>query len=68
MIFPLLPALLDRPAHERGMAMVFQDCALFPHMNVHDNVGYGLRLAKVPRSELARRRPFVASGPAAHLG
>jgi ABC-type Fe3+/spermidine/putrescine transport system ATPase subunit len=45
----------DVPAHKRGTAMVFQDYALFPRMNVHDNVGYGLRLAKVPRSELARR-------------
>ncbi len=45
----------DAPAHKRGTAMVFQDYALFPHMNVGDNVGYGLRLAKVPRAELARR-------------
>jgi len=43
------------PVHRRGTAMVFQDYALFPHMNVFDNIAYGLRLAKVRRSELERR-------------
>jgi ABC-type Fe3+/spermidine/putrescine transport system ATPase subunit len=43
------------PAHRRGTAMVFQDYALFPHMNVFDNIAYGLRLAKVRRAELERR-------------
>jgi ABC-type Fe3+/spermidine/putrescine transport system ATPase subunit len=37
----------DVPAHRRGTAMVFQDYALFPHMSVAENVGYGLKLAGV---------------------
>ncbi len=45
----------DLPAHRRGAAMVFQDYALFPHMTVRGNVGYGLRLAGRPRAETDRR-------------
>ncbi len=47
--------LNDLPAHRRGTAMVFQDYALFPHMTVFDNVGYGLRLARMRRAERKRR-------------
>jgi ABC-type Fe3+/spermidine/putrescine transport system ATPase subunit len=43
------------PVHRRKTAMVFQDYALFPHMNVADNVGYGLRLAHVPRDAIRKR-------------
>jgi len=45
----------DIPTHRRRTAMVFQDYALFPHMSVLDNVRYGLRLARTPREETARR-------------
>jgi ABC-type Fe3+/spermidine/putrescine transport system ATPase subunit len=45
----------DMPVHKRGAAMVFQDYALFPHMTVTDNVGYGLRIAHVPKPEIAQR-------------
>ncbi|MCC6175162.1 MAG: ABC transporter ATP-binding protein [Chloroflexi bacterium] len=45
----------DVPAHRRGTAMVFQDYALFPHMSVAQNVGYGLKLAGVRGDELRRR-------------
>jgi len=45
----------DVPAHRRQTAMVFQDYALFPHMSVAENVAYGLKLARTPRDELARR-------------
>ena len=45
----------DLPAHRRGAAMVFQDYALFPHMNVRDNVGYGLSLGGVSKAERDRR-------------
>jgi ABC-type Fe3+/spermidine/putrescine transport system ATPase subunit len=45
----------DLPAHRRGTAMVFQDYALFPHMTVRDNVGYGLSLGGVSKEERRRR-------------
>jgi ABC-type Fe3+/spermidine/putrescine transport system ATPase subunit len=45
----------DLPPNERGIGMVFQNFALWPHMTVHDNVGYGLKLRKVPGSEIASR-------------
>jgi multiple sugar transport system ATP-binding protein len=45
----------DVPAKERGIAMVFQNYALFPHMTVADNIGFGLRLRKVPRAERNER-------------
>jgi ABC-type Fe3+/spermidine/putrescine transport system ATPase subunit len=45
----------DVPAHRRKTAMVFQDYALFPHMSVEDNVGYGLRLAGVHGAALTKR-------------
>jgi iron(III) transport system ATP-binding protein len=40
---------------ERGLGMVFQSYALWPHMTVADNVGFGLRLAKAPGAEIKRR-------------
>ncbi|AVF02976.1 MULTISPECIES: ABC transporter ATP-binding protein [Devosia] len=36
---------------DRGVAMVFQSYALYPHMSVYDNVGFGLRLKKTPKDE-----------------
>jgi ABC-type Fe3+/spermidine/putrescine transport system ATPase subunit len=45
----------DLPAHRRGAAMVFQDYALFPHMTVKDNVGYGLSVQGVSAAERAKR-------------
>src|ERR671936_1366189 len=45
----------DVPVHRRKTAMVFQDYALFPHMSVADNVGYGLKLARLGRSDIAKR-------------
>lgn len=35
--------------------MVFQNYALFPHMNVYDNIAYGLKLQKRPKEEIQRR-------------
>jgi putative spermidine/putrescine transport system ATP-binding protein len=43
------------PPFQRDVNTVFQDYALFPHMNVADNVGYGLRVSKVPREQRRRR-------------
>jgi iron(III) transport system ATP-binding protein len=45
----------DRPPHERGIGMVFQNYALWPHMTVSQNVGYGLKLRKRPAAEIAER-------------
>jgi putative spermidine/putrescine transport system ATP-binding protein len=45
----------NRPPFERDVNTVFQDYALFPHMSVGDNVGYGLMIRKVGRSERAER-------------
>lgn len=45
----------DLPVHLRKTAMVFQDYALFPHMSVEENVGYGLRLAHVARDATRQR-------------
>ncbi|UVJ39456.1 ABC transporter ATP-binding protein [Arthrobacter sp. CJ23] len=43
------------PVNQRGMGMVFQSYALFPHMNVAQNVAFGLQMRKVPGAEQAKR-------------
>ena len=45
----------DLPPYERPMNMMFQSYALFPHMNVWDNVAFGLRRDGVPKDELEHR-------------
>ena len=40
---------------DRDIAMVFQNYALYPHMNVYDNMAYGLRNRRTPRAEIERR-------------
>ena len=45
----------DMPPHERGIGMVFQNYALWPHMTVFQNVAYGLKLRKIGRSEIEDR-------------
>jgi multiple sugar transport system ATP-binding protein len=45
---------------DRDIAMVFQDYALYPHMNVRDNLSYGLRVRKTPKREIERRVDEVA--------
>lgn len=68
----------NAPPEKRGLGMVFQSYALFPHMSVADNVGYGLKLRGVPKAErqsrvteslelvglghLAARKPRALSG------
>lgn len=41
--------------NRRNVNTVFQNYALFPHMNVADNIGYGLKLKKTPKAEISRR-------------
>src|ERR1041384_3896619 len=43
--------VIDQPRAERGLSMVFQSSALYPHMTVRNNIGFGLRMAGVPREE-----------------
>ena len=44
----------DVPPAERGIAMVFQSYALYPHMNLYDNMAFGLKIAKVDKDEIHR--------------
>ncbi|GAA0869707.1 sn-glycerol-3-phosphate ABC transporter ATP-binding protein UgpC [Brevundimonas basaltis] len=48
-------AVDDRSPSERGIAMVFQSYALYPHMNVYENMAFGLKLAKHDKAEIDRR-------------
>ena len=43
------------PINKRNIGMVFQNYALFPHMTVHDNIAFPLRMRRVSRSEIERR-------------
>jgi spermidine/putrescine transport system ATP-binding protein len=43
------------PPHLRDFGLVFQDFALFPHLNVYDNVAFGLRMRRLPQSEIRER-------------
>lgn len=45
----------DLSPADRGIAMVFQTYALYPHMTVRDNMGFSLKLAKVPKAEITRK-------------
>jgi putative spermidine/putrescine transport system ATP-binding protein len=45
----------DRPPEKRDIGIVFQNYAIFPHMNVAENIAFGLKLRKRPRDEIRRR-------------
>jgi multiple sugar transport system ATP-binding protein len=51
----------DLPPKDRDIAMVFQNYALYPHMTVAQNLGFGLRLRKTPKDEYERRVRDVAT-------
>src|SRR5262250_430269 len=50
----------DEPPRRRGLAMVFQSYALFPHLKVFDNIAFGLRMHRTPR-EMVQSRVDQAS-------
>jgi multiple sugar transport system ATP-binding protein len=50
----------DRPPRRRDVAMVFQSYALYPHMNVRKNLGYGLKVRRTPKQDARRRIEEVA--------
>jgi multiple sugar transport system ATP-binding protein len=68
----------DLSPKQRDIAMVFQSYALYPHLSVRDNIAFPLKLAKVPRDEMARRideaarildlRPYLRRKPRALSG
>jgi len=43
------------PSHERNFGLIFQDYALFPHLNVFDNVAFGLKMQKLGKEEIHQR-------------
>jgi ABC-type Fe3+/spermidine/putrescine transport system ATPase subunit len=48
-------SLVPLPSHKRGLGMVFQNHALFPHMTVLENVGFGLTMSGIAKAEVAKR-------------
>lgn len=47
--------LTSTPPHLRDFGLVFQDYALFPHLNVNENVAFGLKMRRLPQSEITQR-------------
>lgn len=45
----------DKPPRDRNIAMVFQNYALYPHMNVYDNIAFALKLRNLPSDEIDRK-------------
>ena len=52
---PVFSSSVNVPAERRGLSMVFQSYAIWPHMSVFDNVAYGLRVRKRPEAEVTTR-------------
>ncbi len=50
----------DMPPKDRNIAMVFQDYALYPHMRVKENIGFGLKMRQIPGSEIERKVAEIA--------
>ena len=51
----------DLPSADRDIAMVFQNYALYPHMSVRGNLGFGLSVRRTPKAEIERRVRDVAT-------
>jgi iron(III) transport system ATP-binding protein len=48
-------AINSLPPHKRDMSMVFQSYAIFPHLNVFENIAYGLHVHRIPKTEINQR-------------
>ena len=48
-------AISSIPPHKRGIGMVFQNYALFPHMTVYENLAFPLRVRKIPKDEADKK-------------
>jgi len=53
--------VVDVPAAKRGLSMVFQSYALYPHMTVRGNIAFGLKMARRPREEIDRKVAAAAA-------
>ena len=53
--------VVDVPPAKRGLSMVFQSYALYPHMSVRGNIGFGLKMAGLPRPEIIRKVEAAAA-------
>ncbi len=51
----------DLPPMKRGLSMVFQSYALYPHMSVRGNIGFGLKMAGLPKDEIAKKVEAAAA-------
>jgi len=51
--------LVQTPPHLRDFGLVFQDYGLFPHLNVFDNIAFGLKMRNVPAEEIKQRVTFL---------
>lgn len=53
-------AVLDIPISKRNIGFVYQDYGLFPHLNVYQNVSYGLKMQKKSKKEIAEKVRYIA--------
>ena len=53
--------VVDVPPAKRGLSMVFQSYALYPHMSVRGNIAFGLKMAGLPRAEISRKVEAAAA-------
>ena len=53
--------VVDVPPAKRGLSMVFQSYALYPHMSVRGNIAFGLKMAGLPRAEIDRKVDAAAA-------
>jgi ABC-type sugar transport system ATPase subunit len=61
-------SIVDRPVQTRGIGMVFEDLAVFPHWSGFDNLAHPLKIARVDQDEIAERVSEVASMLGVPLG